>query len=139
MSKMYDDNWHYRYVESENPKIWNKCLELRGLYMEIEEKIAKIREKVNQAKKSLGELGEIYPFANSEIIRKAIPFSEFVEIGLLTVDDEGDAIPSSEMILLLDMINSLDIDFEKPKTAHNGSEIYIPEGGLILKFDIVSI
>ena len=139
MSKMDDDDWYYRYVESENPKIWNKCLELSDLYTEIEEKIAKIRDKADQAKKSLGELGERYPFANSEIIRKAVPFSAFVEIGLLTVDNEGDAIPSSEMILLLDMINSLDIDFEKPKAAHNGSEIYIPEGGLILKFDMVSV
>ena len=95
---MRDNDWHYGYVELKHPNIWNKCSEINHRYLQKNKKVAELREKANDLWNEINALGGTPKFANSTIITMPIPFSEFVEMGLVSVDDEGDATLSDENI-----------------------------------------
>ncbi len=137
--------WLYDFVESEYPMIWNKCFEIRDIFIQNEKLYNEIRERAIQSRKEVCNAIKDTPEKSWEEItalsvlpQKSIPFKEFVDLGLLSIDKEGDAIILDGMDLLLKMLENLDINFETPKIGFVGAIRYLPAGGLILVFDIVS-
>ena len=140
------DDWFYGYIKFEKPKVWKKCFEILDKYLAEIRKHDELRSKTADARMTIHELNKEMSISekiqiNAQTVHptKFIPLQEFTSLQFISIDEEGDGILLEEMLILLEMLNDLGVEFEPPKKATVGLSRFLPEKGLCLIFEPISL